>query len=1198
MDLARSKADASALVVDVKMNKNKNFQETITNSNSNVSTKSCHTVDNADGYILQEQIQEKNFPPSSSMSNHTSVTLATTRSYQSSDSKQEKTDNPAIILVTSTNTTPSSNCSPIDSVEPPCGGLVESQSSASQASVVCDWVTKYDTYEKDNYDSYDSYDTNNFLSEEGTEETCEGGGDCERREDAENNKREQHDISDEEPDKILAVSSSVGETSIWTCGMSELIEGDQEMSLITKEDEPNDVNSAIRLVKDEVVCTESNEEKEGNWNCSVSDIDANQDNEYIEIGVEEDCHLFVDQDDDEDSAMEWFANTFHTSDAADFNGKSHPTMRLVGSIPLKSATYDEDEIQEDSVVPDDKDEQFRIPYHEAMATELDPLAFQLDRLSSQEEMEEEVIFHDAVEEFSEQDDKYYGPEEEQISSDSCRNKQDIFISSPGDDDNQDYGNEIFSKVTEAINAICITSRAHQLPLREVNTEVIDDRINYDSKNSFSSAEDPNIEVELYRNSNDEEVDNIIVVDAVAKALRRSKETKHDNRTLRRSKKKKHNVPGHLTRKKFCPNKICSDAMDVLMSLTLMECWGSDLPNEVSVTQSFSISTLGIALSNSGSTEVSEVEPTNSKLSTPKVNDNSSISVRRRFHDDNESPHACRDAIIVAQSRDSDGKERMKAMKNSGYGTAGAKDTRPPPPPPRPPPLRKRLVSYNRIQKNEEAKTCNEEGTKTKAEKFGLSIVEDNDLEAPEELLSFNEILNNKDSAEMLLVDEELKENNTAKEFDSEGNDAAEESEKCYPDIKLSKEPTVSSDEVQPTAFQPDNSVLEKLDIMVDHESFSIDGFSGNSFSENDPIREKPHAVVKTMKQKRSKHELLMLPLRDDGKHSIAFTGLSTGMSSSFELASSLSSDDCRIPSPPQCTKKIVMPEQEPKQENFVLPIDPLPVQNVILPPMNNIPPRISLEGLISLSKLKKEKKKKKKKKKNKALAETHKNESTALSNHSSILELLKDPIFDAKTLGCKKQKKLLPHLAINKMIRNAKKTSSNAKKALHKNPKNELRSLEKHQDPEIGSIAKNSLRLGRKTFSLPSHSSSSSRKFGSSKSNFSCDEEEDQENCSPNPCKESKDGCIEHSLPKGIMRVNDADAPKTPSNENRSVHFDEKQLANKVEKGIMVLSNRKSNRPMRKLEELMLQITAVQNSYDKELENIVGVRNTAQGYIC
>jgi len=632
-------------------------------------------------------------------------------------------------------------------------------------------------------------------------------------------------------------------------------------------------------------------------------------------------------------------------------------------------------------------------------------------------------------------------------------------------------------------------------------------------------------------------------------------------------------------------------MDVLMSLTLMECWGRDLPNEVSVTQSLSISTLGIAMSNSESTEVSEMKPTDRKLSAPNANDNSSISEwnRRRFHDDNESPHACRDAIIVAQSRDSDGKERMKTMKNSGYGTAGAKDTRPPPPPPpRPPPLRKRLVSYNQIKKNQEEKTCNEEGTKKKSEKFGLSIVEDNDLEATEELLSFNEILKNKDSAEMLLSDEELKENPTAKEFDSEGNDPVEESERCYPDIKL-KEPTVSSDEVEPPGFQPDNSVLENLDIMVDHESFSIDGFSGNSFSENDPIREKPNAVVKTTKQKQAKHELLMLPLRDDGKHSITFTGLSTGLSSSFELASSLSSDDCRIPSPPQCAKMIVMPEQEPKQENFALPIDLLPIQNVVLPPMNNIPPRIPLEGLISLSKLKKEKKKKKKK----ALAETHKNESTALPNHSSILELLKDPIFDPKTLGHKKQKKLLPHLAINKMIRNAKKTSTNGKKA------KELRSLEKHQDPEIGSIAEDSLRLGRKIFSLPPHSSSSSRKFCSSKSNFSCDEEEGQENCSPNPCKDSKDSCIEHSLPKGIIRVKDADAPKTPSNQNRSVHFDENQLADKVEKGIMVLPNRKSkNRPMRKLEELMLQITAVQNGYDKELENIVGFRNTAQGYIC
>ena len=85
------------------------------------------------------------------------------------------------------------------------------------------------------------------------------------------------------------------------------------------------------------------------------------------------------------------------------------------------------------------------------------------------------------------------------------------------------------------------------------------------------------------------------------------------------------------------------------------------------------------------------------------------------------------------------------------------------------------------------------------------------------------------------------------------------------------------------------------------------------------------------------------------------------------------------------------------------------------------------------------------------------------------------------------------------------------------------------------------------------------------------------------------------------MRSNKEDMPnKTPSNHNRSVHWDEDQLANKVEKGIMSIPNRKNIRPMRKLQNLMKDIVAVQDAYGNEPEQqLFGPKtSTIQGYFC
>ena len=112
--------------------------------------------------------------------------------------------------------------------------------------------------------------------------------------------------------------------------------------------------------------------------------------------------------------------------------------------------------------------------------------------------------------------------------------------------------------------------------------------------------------------------------------------------------------------------------------------------------------------------------------------------------------------------------------------------------------------------------------------------------------------------------------------------------------------------------------------------------------------------------------------------------------------------------------------------------------------------------------------------------------------------------------------------------------------------------------------------------------------------------DDDRENCSPDPA--SKDLALvptpksaDQPTPKSIMR-------DSSTRSTRSVHWDEEQLADKVEKGILVTYKRKKMRPIRKLEHHLVEIRTIQDNYEHEMEVdelVTGVPNlTALGYIC
>jgi hypothetical protein len=1048
---------------------------------------------------------EKNISSSTSMSNHTCLTLATTRSSRSGDNG-EKDDISTILLVATSASSKEilerDRCSPVSRTEPVVGELVESQSSASQVSVISNWANKYDTEDKDNYDS---------DSDDDEEEAREDSREVEIRDSVEEGRREEQDIRDSEPLKVLAaIMSDDQDTAMWNCGVSELIAGDEtsqtnnhQETITKKDDEQNDriVTAAAAEAKAAVdnydlVCTESQEEKDDIWTCNASGFADTNDDTVIETAVEQgDCEYYYDANDgcDDESSAEWFISLFHQSDVTGFN-KSSRTMMMVGSLPLSSAGHHEDDTPADPIVPDNKNDAVEVANHNAMAAELDPLAFELDNLSSRE-IEEEVVFHKA---YGEEDDWLENEVDgnvktEEIPSDSCQKKEEQLAPVTEVNDNLNQGGGIFLKITDAIDTLCLPPQAQQLWPEQnrifhgVDAMESDDRtIDTITSSSSSLTENPNIEVELHSISGDEEIDKIIVVDAVARALRRSKK-----RSKRKTEQKNDSIDNHSR------SRVSSDAMDVLISLTLMEFC---LPNDISIAWSTSASTLGVTTSNNKNREVSETE---GLKPCDQIQNSEDETARTPLGNSN-------------------------AVKESKKKSEVAE------------PLRDKLATDSR-----------------KVEKSSSVI----DAETKHDCIS-------------------------------------------GPEIKLNKSMIADAEDKSPK-FRLDNVVIKELGLMVDSDSFSIDGLCDKSLSDNDPIRAKPNAMIKNTKPKPSNHKLTMVPLRSDGNNNTTFHRLSTTVSSSFELVNSLSSsEDCHIPSPPQRRQNGVSPNQDQKHEtlpfeasskSFTLPMmDSIPLQSVALSPIYNLPPTTPSKASISpaLPPLPISKKK--------TFTAFHKQLSTSLSDDdysiqspSRTEETSKDPLFDTSTCGdVGRQKKILPHLAINRMIRNAKKKSATSKRTVAINQKTASGSLNEKCRTE------GSLRLRRKIFPLPSPSFSS-RKFGSSKSsNLADEEEEDQENCSPNPRQEPRHRSVGRPLPKGIMRVKHEGASTTPSNHNRSVHWDEEQLANKVEKGIMILASNRKCRPIRKLEQLMLQITAVQNDYGSELDQLIGLKRTAQGYIC
>jgi hypothetical protein len=1057
---------------------------------------------------------ETKISSSTSMSNHTCLTLGTTQSSRSGDSG-EKDHSPTIPPVatsaSSSEILKRDRSSPVSCTESVAEELVESQSSASQASVISNWANKYDTEDKDNYDSDSDYDE---------KEARQDSREAETRESVEEARGEDEDIRDSEPVKILAaIMSDDAETEMWNCGVSEFIaetsqtsNGHQAM-ISKKEDEQKDgiIIAAAAAAKDDLVSTKSQEETDGSNNDSV--IEQNDCEHYYDT---------IDECDDE-SAAEWFVNIFHKSDVTGFN-KSSRSMRMVGSIPLSSASHHEDDIPEcknDVIEATDKDAMEGAD-KDAMDAELGPFVFELDKLDTilfREREEEEVVFHEASydeegvfheasydeeeevvfyeassgeeddsfhEAYSEEDDWLQNEadddaETEEISSHSSRITDEALAPVTEVNGYINEGGDFFLKITDAIDTLCLSPQAQELfpgqncIFHGVDVMERDDRtINTSASSSSSCTETPNIELELHSTSDSEEIDKIIVVDAVARALRRSKK-----RSKYKTEPKRENIDNNS------PSQVSSDAMDVLMSLKLMEFC---IPNDLS--------------------------------------------------------------IAWSESTASNNKHREKVSKT------------------------KWLYPCDQIQNSEEEIAI-------------TSVIKDN---AMVESMKENEV-------SKPLLDKRATDSRTIENISSVIE--AETKNDWISGLEIQLNNSIIPDvAVESPEFQLDTVVIKELGLMVDSDSFSIDELCDKSLSDNDPIRAKPNAMIESTTPKPSNRKFTTVPLRGDGNNNIPFHRLSTTMSSSFELVNSLSSsDDCHIPSPPRRTKNVVSRYQDQKHETLPfeassksvpLPMmDSISLQSATLPPICVLPSTRPLKSSISpaLPPLPISKKKKKK-----AITAFHKQLSTSLSGDecpiqspSRTEEALKDPLFDSTTREDGRQRKIMPHLAINRMIRNAKKKSSSRKNTLAINQKTALGSFNEKCRTE------DSLRLRQKLFPLPSPSSFS-RKFCSSK--IVEEEEKDQENCSPIPCQEPRHVSVGHALPKGIIR-----APTTPSNLNRSVHWDEEQLANKVDKGIMIVSSRK-RRPIRKLEQLMLQITAVQNDYDSELNQLIGLKSTAQGYIC
>jgi len=821
-------------------------------------------------------------------------------------------------------------------------------------------------------------------------------------------------------------------------------------------------------------------EDTSNWNCGASELnnytqDCHQANSTQEMilaysdstletknSAKESSYTAFDRQntsyDDDESDIAYFLNEFHR-DEMRVNKNAHRATRMVSAISVgnSDSVKHEDDAPEATQMADmlfvknepndNEDEAPSVPVapkHDGR-DDIEYLAFQLDSLSSsKEEPEEEVVFL--------QDDN---EEEEEIYEDT------------------------------------------QIKIEEVHR---DDLSLYTMLTSATPT--PKIEVELRCNSNDEEVDNVIVVDAVARALRRSKKKSKSKKKPSRE----NSITGHLDEiKEYKPSMFCSDAMEVLLSLQLMECFQDEaraLESQMS---------MRMETSNGESYEDSRDKD------KPKVGDCNSKSIKSKdIRDDDETSFICKEIIVSQNSYTSELTVRVEG------GEVPASELPVLTPLQR---MKKDIYANAFVSSQDEEDQPTEEHELTplqrmKKERGCLTPVAEN---PGEEIFSEEESNTEEEStdianAESDKPESELSDFTKLLQERSMGPSDVDNVEKPDPPIgdkdSQSKSPK----------YQATNMDIEELDQMIDDGSFSIDEYYSNSVTgddDDDPIRATTSSLydgkntITLQEQSRKKLDAIFKKL------------------SPIKLVPSLSNSD-GIPTPPQT------PPQSQKNEAVSMKDMPLSVEDLSPPAIASA----SLEESSSSESLDGKTSKKKNKKKKKSFF----------------------------ALGERKQKKSTSHFGFNKIRRNAKKGYSND-----------------WESPPPPSIQDDLPKGTMFTLAPPPFIDASAHK-----------RDDDRENCSPDPA--SKDLALvptpisaDQPTPKSIMR-------DSSTRSTRSVHWDEEQLADKVEKGILVTYKRKKMRPIRKLEHHLVEIRTIQDNYEHEMEVdelVTGVPNlTALGYIC
>ncbi|VEU43975.1 unnamed protein product [Pseudo-nitzschia multistriata] len=239
-------------------------------------------------------------------------------------------------------------------------------------------------------------------------------------------------------------------------------------------------------------------------------------------------------------------------------------------------------------------------------------------------------------------------------------------------------------------------------------------------------------------------------------------------------------------------------------------------------------------------------------------------------------------------------------------------------------------------------------------------------------------------------------------------------------------------------------------------------------------------------------------------------------------------------------------------------------------------------------------------------AESMKNPSS-LSPKKMIATTTKAPKGLLKTINTEgldkeRRQKVFPHLAMNKILFNATKKKN---KGLGNNTK-------KHID--IGDIAEDSLRIRRSCYPLFSPSQALTRDdLSASTGKILGNDTEEQQN-HVYPCTKDQNREVPMGVsPKSILKASsqgdgtsfsalEESTGITPESQSskRRVHWNETQLADKIEKGVMFQNHRngRPKRPAYALQQLMCEIADIQDGYGSDMEQLWGYQQKPQGYIC